>query len=210
MSDPVIQSFFNIGGRAGASIPHLHGQTIIFLNKKITGFKERYYLKASERSDGRCIKCQYWEKEHLSSNSSTFKINDRILLRNDHWMAFLAYAPEREGHIRLLPKRHVDSLWSTDQDELDSLAEIIIKSNQLLTSFVKTEGNIFQLATDRNIIIRQILKSSKTDFHFFIDILPVQQIGGAELFDSQKFSSDLPENITKRILDLNPSINAEL
>ena len=64
----------------------------------------------------------------------------------------------------------------------------------MLTDFVK-QGNQYQLVEDRNIIIRQFPPEKGSHFHMFIDILPVQRLGGAEAIDNQKFSFIYPETI---------------
>ena len=68
----------------------------------------------------------------------------------------------------------------------------------MLTDFIK-QGNQYQLVEDRNIIIRQFPLDKENHFHMFIDILPVQQLGGAEAIDNQKFSFIFPETIASKM-----------
>ncbi|MHA1976684.1 MAG: hypothetical protein ACW98F_01120 [Candidatus Hodarchaeales archaeon] len=193
--DSVIHSFFNIGPRAGASIPHLHGQSVLYINHSGSGSKFRSYSLAS-LNHKECLQCYYWSKDRKNIHLSPISIKDRIIAQNDHWMAFLAYAPEKDAHIRLLPHRHVSALWKLTEGEINSLAPILVKSNAMLSKFIEQEGSSFHLVKDRNIIIRQLMKPNNSHFHMFIDLLPVQQLGGLEILDNQKISSTLPESIS--------------
>ena len=193
-----IHSFFNIGPRAGASIPHLHGQTVLYINHSGSGSKFQSYTLAS-RGQKECVKCQYWEKDHIKTITAPVSIKDRIIAQNDNWMAFLAYAPEKDAHIRLLPHRHVSALWQLTEEELNSLAPLLVRSNELLSKFIKQEGPSFHLVNDRNIIIRQLIAPDNKHFHMFIDLLPIQQLGGLEILDNQKLSSIFPETISHKM-----------
>ena len=195
-----IHTFFNIGLRAGASIPHLHGQSLMF-NPSGSGSKNASYTLASQGHNN-CLKCQYWEKGEINFFSESISIKNRIIASNKYWMAFLAYAPEKDSHIRLLPRRHVSAFWLLDKKELSALAPIIIQCNKMLSNFIKREGKNYHLVKDRNIIVRQTPPTHDNHFHMFIDILPVQQLGGAEILDNQKFSSELPETIASKMLSL--------
>ncbi len=194
----VIHTFFNIGERAGASIPHLHGQTVLFWNQPGSGSKSDNYWKSSKNYQDGCIKCQLWLNEGKDQLSQSLLVNKRLIFQNAHWKAFLAYAPEKDAQIRLLPKRHVSALWNLNDSELTDLAPALIESNQMLTDFIK-QGNQYQLVEDRNIIIRQFPLDKENHFHMFIDILPVQQLGGAEAIDNQKFSFIFPETIASKM-----------
>jgi UDPglucose--hexose-1-phosphate uridylyltransferase len=197
----LLQTVFNIGQQAGASIPHLHGQSILHIDPSGSGSKYKSYLRASQ-SQKVCLQCNYWTGKETRIGSSLITIKNRIILQNDDWMAFLSYAPEKDAHIRLLPRRHVSVLWELSDQEVRSLAPIIIESNKLLSNFVEHEGKKFHLSKDRNIIFRQSINPSDDKFHMFIDLLPVQQLGALEIIDNQKISSIRPETITIKMKTL--------
>ena len=194
-----VATFFNIGSRAGASISHLHGQTILRLNKNGTGAKQNSYMISSKQNENNCKKCQLWVDIDDSTSFQGLSLIKRMIFRNTHWIAVLAYAPMRDSHIRLIPYRHISNIWSMNDDELSSLASILIKCNKRLTSFIEKYGERYYLSIDRNIIFNQHYSTKKGHFHMFIDILPVQQTGGAELFDDQKFSMIYPEEVALKM-----------
>jgi galactose-1-phosphate uridylyltransferase len=120
-----IFQFFNIGMNAGASIPHLHAQTYLFKDKPGYGWKNKGFLevlqnhKTLTRDNNYCIGCKVGlgiEKDPLGQE---FYSKRRVVWENDHWIGFVVYAPERDSHLRLLPKRHVGALWiSLDQSSI--------------------------------------------------------------------------------------------
>ena len=191
-----ISSFFNIGSRAGASISHLHAQTILRFNQIDIGNTINSYLKSSKQNEDNCLKCQFWsDNQEAMGGSEIQSYKKRVIFRNDHWIALIAYAPRRDGQIRLIPREHISNLWSMNDDELSSLASMFIKINKKLTSFIEKHGNLYQLSIDRNVILYQQYSRKEDHFHMFIDILPVQQTGGVELSSQQKFSVIYPEKI---------------
>lgn len=116
-------------------------------------------------------------------------------------MVFTAYAPERDGHIRLLPKRHVSSLLELKSDEITSLAKGLIHTNQILSQFIIHFGRELDILPDRNILFRQ-QHFGFPPIHMLIDIIPVQRIGGAEILDDHRLSHIFPEEAAKRMKDL--------
>jgi galactose-1-phosphate uridylyltransferase len=194
-----IHSFFNIGAKAGASTPHLHGQSVLYWDQKGIGSKHNTYWKTSEYNQEKCTKCILWKESEENTLSHSLLLDKRMIFQNDNWKVFLAYAPEKDAHIRLLPRKHISHLWSLNNIELNDLAIALIKANYMLTGFIKEEGRKYQLSIDRNIIIRQFLPNKGEHFHMFIDILPVQQLGGAEEIDNQKFSLVYPEVVASEM-----------
>ena len=193
-----VSTFFNIGSKAGASISHLHGQTILNLNQEGIGAFKNSYLISSKQNENKCDKCQLWgDVDDTTDIPELQSFKKRVVFQNAHWLALLAYAPRRDAQIRLVPRGHISNLWLMNDDELFSLASILIKCNERLTSFIKKHGNRYQLSIDRNIILYQHHSAKENHFHMFIDILPVQQTGGAELSDDQKFSMIYPEEIAQ-------------
>jgi histidine triad (HIT) family protein len=41
----------------------------------------------------------------------------RLLLSNDHTLAFLSIAPATPGHTLVVPRRHADDIWDLDDDD---------------------------------------------------------------------------------------------
>ncbi|WP_455463359.1 hypothetical protein [Candidatus Hodarchaeum mangrovi] len=197
--------FYNIGQRAGASIPHLHSQTLIHGNHKGFGWKAYGFLKTYQwnkvfsQDEHYCLACLYSQNLLKDLHGQDLKIKERILWEDDYWLIVVVYAPEADGEIRIIPKRHVASLYELNDSEIESLAAALIFSNTIQTKFIKKWGKDYFLHLDRNILFRQLPLQTNNDFHFFIDIVPIQQIGGAERSDDHKISQVTPEEITEKM-----------
>jgi hypothetical protein len=68
----------------------------------------------------------------------------------------------------------------------------------MLTRFISEFGEKLLILQDRNIVFRQ----QNSNFHMLIDIIPVQQVGGAEVLDDYRLSTFLPENTANFMKDL--------
>lgn len=200
-----IFQFFNIGLNAGASIPHLHAQTYLFKDKMGYGWKNKGFLEALQnhkiltRDKNYCIGCKIGlgiEKDPLGQE---FHSKRRIIWENDHWIGFAVFAPERDAHLRLIPKRHVSALWNLTDPEIKSLAEGLIVLNEKLTFFITKFGSELNILHDRNILFRQKHFGYDYDFHFLIDIIPIQQVGGGEILDDFRLSCVFPEDVADQI-----------
>ncbi|MHA2244306.1 MAG: hypothetical protein ACXADY_05015 [Candidatus Hodarchaeales archaeon] len=197
--------FYNIGSNAGASIPHLHSQTLLYNNKGSHGWKNHGFLLAFKKhkqivnNNSFCLGCEYSKKVAIDPLGQELHIKDRLIFEDDYWMAFTAYAPERDGQIRLLPKRHVSSLGELDSTEITSLARALISSNTSLSRFIKKFGNKLCIHPDRNIIFRQEHYGDGSRIHMLVDIIPAQQVGGAEILDDYRISHIFPEETAERM-----------
>ncbi|MFX1284542.1 MAG: hypothetical protein ACFFB5_12855 [Promethearchaeota archaeon] len=204
--------FYNIGSRGGASIPHLHSQTLLYADGGHGyighGWKDHSFFLSFEqnkqlvRKPSYCLGCEYTRKLTADPIGQRLNIRERMIWEDDNWSVFTAYAPERDGHIRLLPKRHVSSLWELKTSEINSLAKALILANHALTLFVEEYGRKLHIFMDRNILFRQKHFGFTTPIHMLIDIIPVQQIGGAEILDDHRLSHVFPEETAKRMKEL--------
>lgn len=130
-------------------------------------------------------------------------IKERTIWEDDYWLAFTSYAPERDGHIRILPKRHVSSIWDLTSIEITSLAQGLKSVNRILSQFIHSFGGKLNILTDRNILFRQKHFGYTPSIHMFIDIIPVQRVGGVEILDDHRISHIFPEEAAKRMGLLN-------
>lgn len=197
-------TFMNIGDKAGASISHLHSQSFINVNEHGQGSKVQSFLVAFEeqRKDNpiSCLGCHYANKDiKYDYLGQKLHIEERIIEENESWTALAEYAPERDGHIRIIPKKHVSTLIQLNGHEILLLADILKKVNWGLSCFIKDFGPQLKIYWDRNILLRQQFVGYASPLHMLIDIIPVQIVGGAEVFDDHRVCSILPEKTAKII-----------
>ena len=207
-SDISIMHFWNIGPRAGASIPHIHAQSYIMpVNGR--GWRVTRFSQAAEfhrelyRDEDYCFACEICSHNEISDplgqNSLVF---ERTVLENEHWKCFMAYAPEGNGQIRIFPKRHVLNFHHLTQGEIRSLVNALIPTNNALSKFISEKKSKSNLYHDRNIILRQKTYTDDIDFHIFLDIIPAQTIGGAEILDNVRICDTVPEVAAKKIRNI--------
>ena len=95
-------------------------------SKYIESFKE-------EQSGGKCIFCQAVDKEISDmSNLVVHKSKNTIVMLNLY--------PYNNGHLLIIPKKHVDSIQDINKEVANELIEQIIFSEKVLTEVYKPQG----------------------------------------------------------------------
>ncbi|MBY9000843.1 MAG: hypothetical protein KGD64_08025 [Candidatus Heimdallarchaeota archaeon] len=197
--------FFNIGEEAGASICHLHSQTYIYANNIGHGWTSLGFLSVPEfhknimKDEDYCLAC------NIAKNRNDVKdpigqellIEERIIYENGAWFVFAAFSPERDGQIRLIPKKHTSKFTELSNDQLENLADALVKANIALDEFIKIAPPNMHLLKDRNILIRQENEGYNSGMHLLIDIISIQRIGGAEIMETYRIATMFPENTAK-------------
>ncbi|MFW9997950.1 MAG: hypothetical protein ACFFD4_38265 [Candidatus Odinarchaeota archaeon] len=203
-----ILHFYNIGSSAGATIPHLHAQSWIYL-KKGRGWKDHGFIEAFENHKSLsndsyyCLGCAYARDVEKDALGQELNIRERRIYKNEHWQVVTEFAPERDGHLRILPLRHFSRINDATEPEYFSLADALIVANRALSLFASEYGNkSFNIQKDRNILFRQQNGCHSSGFHLIVDIIPVQSTGGAELYDDHRISHVFPEETAKKMREL--------
>ncbi|MFQ6125464.1 MAG: HIT domain-containing protein [Candidatus Heimdallarchaeota archaeon] len=177
--------FFNIGEKTGGSLKHLHAQIYLDTTKNPSpqnlGFhtlirlhvQETYYTQYT-----RCLVCDLVTKTLDVYLGEKLNLKERIIIENEAWLVLSAYAPARNGHIRIFPKKHKARLTDLNNKELAELAKIFRTINSRL--------NKIGVERDRTTVFFQkpykcIQTLMKAPFHLYIDVLPFNYIGGIEL-----------------------------
>ncbi|MFX0184460.1 MAG: hypothetical protein ACFE95_15365 [Candidatus Hodarchaeota archaeon] len=199
-----IYHFYNIGLNAGASIPHFHSQTLVHINSYGHGWKNQGFITAHEEhrvltgDNSYCLGCKYSDRIDTDPLGQELNFKERLIWENSHWMITAAFAPEKDGQLRILPKRHVSAIWQLMEEEIKTLAKTLLTANIMLTRFINEFGEKLLILQDRNIVFRQ----QHSNFHMLIDIIPVQQVGGVEVLDNYRLSTFLPEDTANYMKDL--------
>ncbi len=193
--------FFNIGEEAGASICHLHSQTYIYANNIGHGWTSLGFLSVPEfhkkamKDEKYCLACSITKsrKDVKDPIGQDLLIEERIVYENEGWFVFTAFSPERDGQIRLIPKKHTSRFTELDDDQLNTLADALVKANIALDEFIKNAPPNMHLLQDRNILIRQENEGYDSGMHMLIDIICIQRIGGAEKMETYRIATMFPE-----------------
>jgi UDPglucose--hexose-1-phosphate uridylyltransferase len=105
--------FENRGEAIGVTLHHPHGQ--IYSYPYVTPRTQRL-LESIERFDGNLFE-SILEFEGAS---------ERVVLRGEHWIAFVPYAARWPLEVHMLPLRHVPDFAATNDDERDELATLYL------------------------------------------------------------------------------------
>ncbi len=198
--------FFNIGEEAGASICHLHSQTYIYANEGHShGWVSLGFLsvpdfhKKKMKDSNYCLACEIIKRENdtIDPIGQKLHIAERLVYENDEWMVLTAFSPERDGQIRLIPKKHISQFINLDEKQLTDLADALVKANIALDEFVKLADSNMHLLQDRNILIRQENTGYNSGVHMLLDIIPIQRIGGAEIMETYRIATVFPEDVAE-------------
>ncbi|NPD88351.1 MAG: hypothetical protein HGN29_06490 [Asgard group archaeon] len=197
--------FFNIGEEAGASICHLHSQTYIYANDIGHGWTSLGFLsvpgfhKKKMENENYCLACELVKnREKLKDPiEQELIVEERIVFENEGWILLTAFAPERDGQLRLIPKKHTSKFYELDEKQIYDLAEALVVANKALDKFVKMAHPSMNLLQDRNILFRQENVGYNSDMHMLIDIIPIQRIGGAEIMETYRIATMFPEDVAK-------------
>ena len=88
----------------------------------------------------------------------------RVLLENEHCLAFLDIAPAGKGHTLVIPKKHSVDIFDTSSETLSEVMSMTKKVSQLLEIKINPEGlSLFQM--NRTV-------GGQTVFHFHMHVIP--------------------------------------
>ncbi len=200
-----ILHFFNIGEEAGASICHLHSQTYIYANEIGHGWTSLGFLsvpgfhKKLKNNLNYCLACELSkaDKKVIDPIGQDLLVKERKVFENGEWLVVTAFSPERDGQLRIFPKRHVSQFIYLDDKQITDLAEALVYANKALDNFIKGTSPSMHLLQDRNILFRQDNIGYDSGMHMIIDIIPIQRIGGAEIMETYRIATMFPEDVAE-------------
>ena len=100
--------------------------------------------------------CQYCNRKYQES--------ERTILENELWFANFDNHPINPGHMKVIPKRHVESITELTDAELLFMREIMTRAKELIDRQFHPDGY--------NIGINQGEAAGQTKFHLHIHYIP--------------------------------------
>ena len=176
--------FKNNGLEAGASLDHPHSQLIATpiipkrAMEELEGAKRYYYYKE------RCVFCDMIRQE-LSSGK-------RIVDENENFVSFNPFASRFPFETWIIPKDHKDSFGDIEENEIESLADIM---HSTLRKLITTLGN-----PPYNYIIHTspCEEHSGEHYHWHIEIMPrLTKVAGFEWGSGFYVNPVTPEDATR-------------
>jgi UDPglucose--hexose-1-phosphate uridylyltransferase len=158
----LIAIFENCGEAVGVTMPHPHGQIYAMpfvppVTQKEVESARQYAAKHA----GECLFCRLVEEEE--------KRCVRLVLADEHFVAFVPYAARFPAEIALYPRRHVRSLLELSDEEKTSLA-------QSISTIRKKYDNLYGFLMPLMMPLKQApLRDIATPYHFHVEFLPLQR-----------------------------------
>ncbi len=109
--------FRNHGAAAGASQRHPHAQAVALAAVPPAVAAERRRLRAYHRRTGDCAICEMARRDADAG--------DRVVCRNDGFIAVVPFAATAPCEVWLLPRRHRADFGAIDDDECAALAALL-------------------------------------------------------------------------------------
>ena len=91
--------------------------------------------------------------------------NDRILFENNLAIAFRDAFPVAEGHLLVIPKRHIESWFELKSDERESCHELILNGKKAIKNDDSSVSGF-------NLGVNDGLSAGQTIFHAHLHLIP--------------------------------------
>ncbi len=185
--------FFNVGRTSGASIRQLHAQA--YLTNSIHGSLSYSYYQSYDmyKKDNRCLTCDLANKNTVVDKlEQKIDLEKLILWEDDYIRLVHPFAPIRPLSLRIIPKRHVNSLIMLNDREIKSLSRAMIIAHTAVSEYPIN----WRRKKDHSIAVRQSINYD-VDFHMIIDILSTIPMGGSEIVDFVSISSFDPMEVAR-------------
>lgn len=192
IKDPRVEMiivFKNYGEGAGCSLAHPHSQLIAM---PLVPTHLRYRIEEARRhydDFGGCVFCHMVEMERSEGI--------RMVTENEHFVAFCPYACGAPYEVWIIPKRHISSFGSTNDEELHPLGQIL---KDILSRIHYGLSD-----PDYNYVIRSVPKDEgdALALHWYIKMMPrLAKQAGFELGSGMYVNVTLPEDNAKFLRQL--------
>ena len=172
--------FYNHGERAGASLDHEHSQlySMSYIPPKILG--ELDNARSYHEKYGKCVFCRMLEVETA--------YGERMVFQNDHFAAFCPYASIKPFEVWILPLRHCADFDEQGEEEIASLADILIFVLRNIDEKLHDPPLNFYLHSAPNAF------SGKNSYHWHFELFPrITMVAGFELATGTMINIISPE-----------------
>src|SRR5436190_13332247 len=162
-----IMVFENTGVAIGVTMPHPHGQIYAFpfipplVQTEFDAAREHY------QRTFHCIYCELMQQELAD--------RERIVARNDDFVAFVPFAARFPSEIQLYARRHFARLQDMKPEERDSFAQILStvrRKYDHLYANMEPKDTVLPLMM---VLRLPPVQGDHPYFHFHVEFLPLQR-----------------------------------
>ena len=181
--------FKNYGFEAGATLSHSHSQLIALpiipktVKEEINGSKKYYEFRE------RCVYCDIISQELYSQL--------RIILEEKNFVVLSPFAPRFAFETWILPKKHQSHFYNINNDELESLANVLIELLKKL--------NVALNDPPYNLVIHtsDLVNGNLEHYHWHIEIIPkLSYVAGFECGSDFFINPTQPEEAVSYLKNL--------
>ncbi len=177
------------GIKAGSFIPHLHSQLVAFpvippmIDEELNEAENYYKIKNN------CVYCDMIKSE--------IKLDERVILSNEHFICILPYASRVSFEMMILPREHKSHFYDINEKEVMSLASIL---KEAIYKLNKATG----YSAYNMILHTSPIKLSKLEYyHWHIEILPkLKNFSGFEQATGLFINPTTPEEAANYLKEL--------
>ncbi|NOY67034.1 MAG: DUF4931 domain-containing protein [Gammaproteobacteria bacterium] len=202
-----ILAFKNFGPAAGASIPHTHSQIIAMPVVPENLFNELENSHQYFEKHHKCVFCSLID-EALTYEATIYdresgevrrKINvgQYVIEKNEHFVAIKPFASRYEWEIHILPLEHQADYLLTNEEKLQSFAEVLKNSMARLDQVIGgAQYNYFLHSIPHS---KEFNNCSKS-YHWHLEICPRTSIpSGFELGSGLFVNTISPEDAAEKL-----------
>jgi UDPglucose--hexose-1-phosphate uridylyltransferase len=158
----LVAVFENCGEAVGVTMPHPHGQiyAIPFIAPNVRQ-ELAATLDYAKANGDECLFCRLMKKE--------LEAGSRIVVGDEHFVAFVPYAARFPAEISIYARRHVLTLLDLTDQEKSSLAEII--------SIIRRKyDNLYGFLMPLMMAVKQApFRQMEAPYHLHVQFLPLQR-----------------------------------
>ncbi len=119
------------------------------------------------------------------------KLPGYLVYEDKEYIAFLDTAPFSAGHTLVCLKRHGETVWDMDAEEIGGLFTVASKVSKAIVSAVAADG--FRFVQNNGEAANQVVA------HVHVHVIPVTLADKGRLMDRKKFSEEEMKRISDEI-----------
>ncbi|MBI2038541.1 MAG: hypothetical protein HYT19_01290 [Candidatus Nealsonbacteria bacterium] len=193
-------AFKNYGPDAGASLSHPHWQNEAWEFVPTLIYERWRRMKEySATNNGECLFCRLWQEEKMAG---------RVVFENDHFVAFVPFAPSETHQVTIASKEHSPCFASCLQNEVVSLQFAKILKEVMRKVKIVLQGEKWQELSDlphhfHLFTAPYFNDGNDSPYHWHLEFKPLTtKKAGHERGTGEDAISVYPEAIAKILRDI--------
>jgi histidine triad (HIT) family protein len=129
------------------------------------------------------------------------KVPAKVVYEDDRYIAFLDAFPFSRGHTLVCPKKHGETIWDMEEEEISGLYRVASRVSRAVVNTVGADG--FRLVQNNGEAANQVVA------HVHVHVIPVNMQDRGRFVERRQFSPDEMEATAQEIRnEMNASLGA--